>query len=77
MLVLSRRAGEKIVISKDIEIAVTHIQNGRVRIGIAAPQDVNIRRAELLDSSDATVGGEHDTNRPFAVATANTGTRLK
>jgi carbon storage regulator len=69
MLVLSRKAGEKIVINKDIEITVTHIKNGRVRIGIAAPQDVNIRRAELPDWSDATVGGE--ASRPFAVPTPN------
>ena len=36
MLVLSRKTGESIVINDEIEITVTRIQNGRVRIGIAA-----------------------------------------
>ena len=53
MLVLSRKAGQSIVISDDIEITVTRIHNGRVCLGIAAPQNINIRRAELPARSSA------------------------
>lgn len=46
MLVLSRKVGERIVIEPGIEISVVEIRAGRVRIGIAAPADVGIRRTQ-------------------------------
>ena len=62
MLVLSRKVGEKILISEDIEITVTRIYNGRVCIGISAPQEVAIRRAELPARNGDSVS--HNVNRP-------------
>jgi len=48
MLVLSRRAGEVIRINRDIIITVLEIDpSGRVRLGIEAPQDVQIHREEV------------------------------
>ena len=47
MLVLSRHANEEIAIGKDITVKILHLKGGRVRIGIEAPKDVNIRRGEL------------------------------
>lgn len=47
MLVLSRKVNETIVISDDIEITVTEIRNGKVRLGIKAPRNVRVLRAEL------------------------------
>jgi carbon storage regulator CsrA len=47
MLVLSRHANEEITIGKDITVKILHLKGGRVRIGIEAPKDVNIRRGEL------------------------------
>jgi len=47
MLVLSRKIGERIVIEPGIEIAVVDVQGGRVRLGIAAPSNVGIRRTEV------------------------------
>jgi carbon storage regulator len=47
MLVLSRKVGERIVIGPGIEVAVVDVQGGRVRLGIAAPADVGIRRSEV------------------------------
>ena len=52
MLVLSRRVGEQLVINGDIVVTVTRVNNGRVRIGIDAPQDVDIKRGELKESDD-------------------------
>jgi carbon storage regulator len=53
MLVLSRKEGEKIMIGNRVEVTVTQIGKGRVRLGIVAPESVHIRRGELPDwSSD-------------------------
>ena len=50
MLVLTRKAGEKIIIADNITVEVLEIQGNRVRIGIQAPQGVTILRQELLDA---------------------------
>jgi carbon storage regulator CsrA len=52
MLVVTRKAGEKVLIpSKGIEIAIVKVlPNGAVRIGIKAPHDVGVYREELLTS---------------------------
>lgn len=49
MLVLSRKTKEGIVIGKDIYITILSIERGRVKIGISAPSDVKVDRAELLN----------------------------
>ena len=48
MLVLTRKRGEKIRIGDDIEIVVTRIWDGSVRLAIKAPPDTEIMRTELL-----------------------------
>jgi carbon storage regulator len=48
MLVLSRKAGEQITIGESITIVVLEFANGRVRIGIDAPREVSVHRAELV-----------------------------
>lgn len=47
MLVLSRKLNEQIVINENITITIVEIRGDRVRIGIDAPKDAPIRRAEL------------------------------
>lgn len=47
MLVLSRKESEAIRISDDIEIVVFEIRGDKVRLGITAPRDVPIHRAEV------------------------------
>ncbi len=49
MLVLSRYAGEKIVIGENITITVSRVLPGRVVIGIEAPSDMLVMREELLE----------------------------
>lgn len=52
MLVLSRRPGEKIVIGKDIVVQVVEIRGNKIRLGIVAPQNVEIYREEVLKRLD-------------------------
>lgn len=52
MLVLSRDLSQSIVIGDNIVVTVLEIGQRQVRIGIRAPDDVNIVREELLDRSD-------------------------
>ena len=54
MLVLSRHVGEKILIGDDIEILVMDIRGhaGKVRLGITAPVEVAVDRAEVRESKD-------------------------
>lgn len=47
MLVLSRKVGEQVHIGDGITVTVLASQGGRVRLGVAAPRDVRIRRGEL------------------------------
>lgn len=48
MLVLTRKLGESIVIDHDIKITVLAVKGGQVRLGIDAPEDVDIVREELI-----------------------------
>lgn len=49
MLVLTRKAGEGILIGDDISIKVIELKGGGVRIGIDAPKDKKIYRQEVYD----------------------------
>jgi carbon storage regulator len=46
MLVLTRRVGEEILINGEIRVVVLAVLGGRVRLGIAAPPSVRVRRSE-------------------------------
>lgn len=50
MLVLSRKLGEKIQIGETVTISVVKIQGNRITLGVEAPADVRVRRAELLET---------------------------
>ena len=47
MLVLSRKPTEAIVINDTIRVTVVGIKGDRVRLGIEAPRDVCVDRAEV------------------------------
>jgi carbon storage regulator len=47
VLVLSRKAGEQIVIDDHICITITAIKGDRVKVGITAPPEVQVDRAEV------------------------------
>ena len=49
MLALTRKKGESIMISDDIEIVVLGIQGEQVKIGISAPRHISVHRKEIYE----------------------------
>ena len=63
MLVLTRKLKQKIQIGKNITITVLRVQGNSVRIGIEAPGDVRILRAELpVDFQDEDTESDSDAD---------------
>ena len=48
MLILSRRAGEAIIVDEKVTLTVLSIKGRQVRIGIDAPDDVSVHREEIF-----------------------------
>jgi len=49
MLVLSRKANERIYIGDRIEVCVLDVRGDRVRLGFNAPEEVSIHREEVYE----------------------------
>lgn len=47
MLVLSRKTDQEIVIADNIRVKVLEVRGNKVRLGIVAPEQVSIHRAEV------------------------------
>ncbi len=50
MLVLSRHRDESIMIGDDVVVTIVDIRGDKVRLGIAAPQDIPVHRQEVYDA---------------------------
>jgi carbon storage regulator len=48
MLVLTRRAGESVMIGNDVVITVLEARGDVIRLGIQAPRDVQVHREEVF-----------------------------
>ena len=48
MLVLTRKLMEKVYIGDKICVTVVRLEGGQVRLGIDAPREISVVRAELL-----------------------------
>lgn len=63
MLVLTRRAGESLVIDGGITFTVIEVRGDSVRLGIEAPREVRVHRAEVLEAvraENAAAAGADD-----------------
>ena len=52
MLILTRRAGEKIFIGDDIVVTILDISGRQVRLGIEAPRSIEVDREEIRERKD-------------------------
>ena len=52
MLVLARKIGEQVIVNGNIVLVITEIRGNTVRLGIQAPREVSVHRAEVRDRID-------------------------
>ena len=64
MLVLTRRAGESVMIGNDVIITVLEARGDVIRLGIQAPRDIQVHREEVYRELQAA-------NREAASPTAD------
>jgi carbon storage regulator len=50
MLIITRRAGERLVLGDDIRIEVIEVAGNTVRLGVDAPREVPVYREELWEA---------------------------
>ena len=50
MLVLTRRAGESIMIGSDVAVRVIEVRGDVVRLGVDAPREVQVHREEVFNA---------------------------
>ncbi len=75
MLVLTRKAGEEILIGDDISLVVTRVSGNRVTIGVKAPKDKKIVRGELRiyegdELGEEGMGGMQEDTPPLKLRIA-------
>ena len=78
MLVLTRKAGESIVIGSQIRITVLEMQGRQIRLGIEAPTEIPVHRGEVYErirkeNEEAATAGA-DELRVLSQAWKDTGT---
>ena len=49
MLILTRRVGETLMIGNDVTVTVLGVKGNQVRLGVKAPRDVPVHRAEIYE----------------------------
>lgn len=47
MLILTRKAGETIVINENIRVTVLSVKGNQIRLGVEAPENVPVHRQEI------------------------------
>ena len=65
MLIIRRRGGEAILIGEDVEIQILEINGNQVKLGINAPRQVSVLRAEVLPVSQQNRAAAGAPNQIF------------
>lgn len=47
MLILTRKAGEAVIIGDHVSVTILGVKGNQVRVGIDAPKDVTVHREEI------------------------------
>lgn len=68
MLILSRKKGESLIIGEGIELTVIEVSGDKVRLGINAPENVSVLRAELKQTADENKDSAAKGMSPAALA---------
>jgi carbon storage regulator len=61
MYIVTRRINEALVIGQNLKVRIVGVKGQQVRIGIEAPRNVPVHRAEIADRIAADA--EEETNR--------------
>lgn len=66
MLILTRKADEEIIINSKITVRVLSMSDGQVKLGISAPDDVEIFRGEIYEKiiRETREASERSNNKP-------------
>ena len=68
MLVLSRKANQRIVIGENIELVVIAVTGNRIKLGFNAPSDVSIHREEVHRRIQSEIAGDLPATAALAEA---------
>lgn len=81
MLILTRRAGETLMIGDDVSITVLGVKGNQVRIGVNAPKNVSVHREEIYqriqrEKTNQGIGGSN-AQAEFEDDSDNIGNRIQ
>ncbi len=60
MLILTRKVGETIIIDKDIRVTVLAAKGNQLRLGIDAPEHIEVHREEIYERIYGTSAKRED-----------------
>jgi len=60
MLVLTRRVGEALMVGEDITVTVLGANANQVKLGIAAPREIDVHREEVFRRVKCETSNESD-----------------
>ena len=65
MLILTRRAGETIMVGDEVKITIIGIKANQVRIGVDAPRQIAVHREEIYHriQAEKDQAGEQDSEQ--------------
>lgn len=67
MLILTRRAGEAVMIGDEVTVTILGVKGNQVRLGINAPKTVAVHREEIFERI------RHENAAPEDAAVAHSG----